>query len=51
MRTTHKRADHPNPTPSPPVVEVRPDEYVFAAEFHFDAVAHGEERGDAVSLI
>ena len=46
MRTTQHRADHPNPTPAPPMVEARPDEYVFAAEYHFDAA---EERVHALS--
>lgn len=44
MRTTQHRADHPNPTPAPAVVEVRDDEYVFAAEYHFDVMMPGEER-------
>ena len=49
MRTTQQRADIPNPTPAPPLVEVRPDEYVFASEYHFDAVVPGEERIRALS--
>lgn len=49
MRTTQHRADHPNPTPAPPMVEARPDEYVFASEYHFDVVAPGEERIRALS--
>lgn len=49
MRTTTRRADHPNPTPAPPVIEVRPDEYVFAAEYHFDVMMPGDERTKALS--
>lgn len=49
MRTTAKRADHPNPTPTPKLAEVRPDEYIFAAEFTFDTVVPGEDRLRALS--
>jgi hypothetical protein len=49
MRSTMQRSQHPNPTPVPPLVEVRPDEYVFASEYHFDVVVPGEERVRALS--
>jgi len=31
MAAVHRK-DHPNPTPTPPVLEVRTDEFVFLAD-------------------
>ena len=32
MRTTQHRAKTPNPTPSPPLLEVRTDDFVFLCD-------------------
>jgi hypothetical protein len=31
MAAVHRK-DHPNPTPTPPVLEVRTDEFIFLAD-------------------